>query len=845
MENRRDFLKKTSLLAGGAGIWSSLPVSIRKAISIQPDPGTTFEDAEHVVLLMQENRSFDHCFGTLQGVRGFNDPRVIRTSDGLPAWIQTNEKGEKYVPFRLNMKDTRATWMGGLPHSWNNQVGARNDGKYDKWLYYKKPGGDYRDMPLTMGYYNREDIPFYYSLADAFTICDQNFSSALTGTTANRSYFWSGTIRESVDKPANVLNTDTYYNNEAHWKTFPERLEENEISWKVYQNEISVQTGLAGEDATWLGNFTDNNLEWFANYNVRFHKAHYDYLTKRVGELPDEIKQLKNQIKTEKQNQAVKLKKILANKEEQLKAFKKEIRKWSPENFEKLTDFQKNIHNRAFTTNAGEALYHQTDPFIYEENGIKRELRIPKGDVLHQFRKDVSDGNLPMVSWIVAPRQFSDHPSAPWFGAWFVSEVLEILTKNPDVWKKTIFILNYDENDGYFDHQPPFTAPKPGDLNYGKVSEDIATDTDFVTKQESLQRPPDSSAYGIESPIGLGYRVPLIVASPWTRGGWVNSQVFDITSTIQFLEKFLLSKTGKNIKESNISEWRRVVTGDLTSVFRPYKGEEIRFPQFVEREAFVKQIYNAKFLNPPSGYRSLTSQEIKKASDGFWQDLLPGQEKGIRNACSLPYELLVQGGLTEDSRSFRIQFSAGNKYFGKRSAGAPFNVYAGNRYLKNGIWQEACNWAMAVKAGDEINYDWPLENFENEEYNLRVYGPNGFYQEFKGDSYFYKHVGVSIKSEQDPKTGRLTGNVVVILKNMSDQSVAFEIVDNSYGSKEQTVDITGGTMTRKVSIDLRKNFGWYDLTVLLAGRKNFLRRFAGRIETGRPSRTDPLLGRIS
>ena len=191
MDTRRDFIKKASLLAGGTSIWGSLPASIQKAISINPAPGTTFEDAEHVVFLMQENRSFDHCYGTLQGVRGFNDPRAITIPGNHPVWMQTNKEGKKYVPFRLNINDTKATWMGGLPHSWDNQIDARNNGKYDQWLEAKRPGNKaYKEMPLTMGYYNREDIPFYYALADAFTVCDQHFCSSLTGTTPNRSFFF-------------------------------------------------------------------------------------------------------------------------------------------------------------------------------------------------------------------------------------------------------------------------------------------------------------------------------------------------------------------------------------------------------------------------------------------------------------------------------------------------------------------------------------------------------------------------------------------------------------------------------------------------------------------------------
>ncbi|HJT74658.1 MAG TPA: alkaline phosphatase family protein, partial [Chitinophaga sp.] len=197
MDTRRDFIKKAALLSGGTGLLGVLPASVQRALAINPAPGSSFLDAEHIVLLMQENRSFDHCYGTLKGVRGFNDPRAIKLPNNNLVWLQSNAEGQTFAPFRMDLKDSKVTWMSSLPHSWENQVDARNDGKYDRWLDVKRSGNkEYADLPLTMGYFTREDIPFYYSFADAFTICDQNFCSSLTGTTPNRLYFWSGTIRE-------------------------------------------------------------------------------------------------------------------------------------------------------------------------------------------------------------------------------------------------------------------------------------------------------------------------------------------------------------------------------------------------------------------------------------------------------------------------------------------------------------------------------------------------------------------------------------------------------------------------------------------------------------------------
>src|SRR5262245_30935203 len=130
---RREFLKHTGLLTAASGLAAALPESIRRAAGIAPDSGTSYLDAEHVVILMQENRSFDHSFGALRGVRGFNDPRAITLANGNPVWVQTNDRGESYAPFPLRIKETSATWMGSLPHSWTNQVDARNNGRYDRW----------------------------------------------------------------------------------------------------------------------------------------------------------------------------------------------------------------------------------------------------------------------------------------------------------------------------------------------------------------------------------------------------------------------------------------------------------------------------------------------------------------------------------------------------------------------------------------------------------------------------------------------------------------------------------------------------------------------------------------
>lgn len=551
MDTRREFLKKSALLSGAA--WASLPAAITKAAAISPTAGTTFLDAEHVVILMQENRSFDHCFGTLRGVRGFGDPRAIRLSNGDPIWLQTNEAGASYSPFRLNLTESNATWMGSLPHSWTDQVDARNGGRCDRWLDAKRSGHpEYEDMPLTMGYYSRDDIPFYHALADAFTICDQHFCSSLTGTNANRLYLWSGTIREPHvnDAPARVQNSDTDYGREAQWMTFPERLESHGISWKVYQNEITLPSGLVGEEDAWLANFSDNPLEWFAQFGVRFAAGRGAYLERQTALLTKKFDALK--LRATEDAKSTSLEAEINKHLAELDDIERERAQWTRAKFEQLPQRDRNLHEKAFATNCGDPKYRQLETLTYQDGDTDRQVQVPAGDVLHQFRQDVLKGELPTVSWLVAPERYSDHPGSAWYGAWYLAEALNILTQDPEVWKKTIFILTYDENDGYFDHIPPFVPPHPTQTNSGLVSKGIDTELEYVTMEQELARKPASEAR--ESPIGLGYRVPMIIASTWSRGGYVCSQVFDHTSPLQFLETLLSHRIGREIKETNISQ---------------------------------------------------------------------------------------------------------------------------------------------------------------------------------------------------------------------------------------------------------------------------------------------------
>jgi phospholipase C len=839
MDNRREFLKRASLLAGGTSMLNILPMPIQKALAINPEPGSTYLDADHIVILMQENRSFDHTYGTLQGVRGFNDPRAITLPNKNPVWLQTNQKGETYPPFHLDIKDTKATWMSSLPHSWSNQVDAWNHGRYDKWLDAKHSGNkEYSEMPLTMGYYTRQDIPFYYALADAFTVCDQNFCSAFTGTTPNRVYFWSGTIREKQEAAAQakVWNGDVDYDNWANWTTFPERLEKNGISWKVYQNELSVGVGLEGEEDSWLANFTDNPLEFFAQYNVKLTPGYITNLPKYAALARAEIQKMELALPTLTGKEAEDLRNKIAEYKKYLVKNADEQKIYTTEKFNQLSEFEKNIHNKAFTTNKNDPHYHELTSLKYQDGNIEREVLVPKGDVLHQFRDDVKKGELPTVSWIVAPENFSDHPGSAWYGAWYISEVMDILTHNPEIWKKTIFILAYDENDGYFDHIPPFTVPNPTIEGTGLTSKGIDTGVEYVTK---LQQSSDAQSVR-ESPIGLGFRVPLVIASPWSRGGYVNSQVFDHTSTLQFLEKFLNNKYGKKIEEKNISQWRRAVCGDLTSNFRTYNSEQITTPASLKRDEVVEDIHKAKFKKLPSNFKNLTAAEIEQIKkDPSAVDFMPRQEKGIRAACPLSYDLYVDGQLSADKKSFEIQFKSGNQVFGQQSLGSPFNVYTPGHYKNKALE----SWAYTVVAGDALKDNWSIANFENNVYHLCVYGPNGFFREFKGSS---NNPDVDILCDYEHaklNTKRLTGNIALHIKNKSGRKQVLEIIDNAYKNPVVTKNLAATGSDSTIILNLGKSHHWYDFSIKIKGHDLFESRYAGHIETGESSKTDPAMGK--
>jgi len=160
----------------------------------------------------------------------------------------------------------------------------------------------------------------------------------------------------------------------------------------------------------------------------------------------------------------------------------------------------------------------------------------------NNFAHDVKRNKLPAVSWIIPPDGYDEHPpAAPALGEWYTAQVLATLMSNPKVWASTVLFIMYDENDGWFDHVAPPTPP-------------ANTPGEFLTDS-----PLSGDAGGVVGPIGLGVRVPMMVVSPFSRGGWVNSDTFDHTSQLQFIaERF-------GVPIPNVSQWRLNTVGDLTS----------------------------------------------------------------------------------------------------------------------------------------------------------------------------------------------------------------------------------------------------------------------------------------
>ncbi|MEY9967221.1 phospholipase C [Streptacidiphilus sp. MAP12-16] len=682
--NRRRFMQ----LAGGTAAMSALSTSIARAAEIPANRRTgSLRDVDHIVVLMQENRSFDHYFGTLRGVRGFGDPRPVVLPNGKPVWYQS-DGAKDVLPFRPEANNLGLQFIEDLPHDWNSSHAAWNQGTYDKWVPAKSS--------TTMAYLTRDDIPFHYALADTFTICDAYHCSLIGPTDPNRYYMWTGyTGNDGTGGGPVITNAEAGYS----WTTYPERLEQAKVSWKIYQDVgdgLDANGSWGWTNDAYIGNYGDNSLLYFDNYR---------------------------------------------------------------------------------NAKPGDPLYDKA------RTGTDNKAGQGYFDIL---KADVLAGELPQVSWIVAPEAFTEHPNWPVnYGAWYISQVLDALTANPEVWSRTALLITYDENDGFFDHVvPPFAPSSPAQ---GGSTVDVTGE---------ILNPPASSGFAA-GPYGLGQRVPMIVVSPWSKGGYTCSQVFDHTSIIQFIEKRF------GVHEPNISPWRRAVTGDLTAAF-----------DFSRSDPKVPALPGVTGYFPPDRDRHPDFVPTPPANPA-----LPKQEPGLRPARPLPYDLSADARTDTAAGSLTIDFASHAR------VGANFYVTSSTH--------PAGPWTYTVEAGRQLSGSWSAGSDSRGAYDFTAYGPNGFLRQFRGT---VGSAGAEVAARHD----RTSEEVRLVLSNHGSTSVRFTITD-AYDAKHPVTHLLrpGAQLTHVAHVE--DNHGWYDLSVVSDRDGAFLRRLAGHVETGRPSTSDPAI----
>ncbi|HTI18003.1 MAG TPA: phospholipase C, phosphocholine-specific [Trinickia sp.] len=695
--SRRDFLRAAAQAAGAAAAMGVLPIGIRNALAIPAHDATrSIEDVEHIVILMQENRSFDHYFGTLRGVRGYGDRRTITLPNGQPVWHQPTAAGAGYVlPFHPSAPDLGLQFLQDLPHDWTTTHTAWNGGRYDQWVPAKGT--------TTMAYLTRQDIPFHYQLADAFTICDAYHCSTLTSTDPNRYYMWTGWVGNDGGGGGPVLdNAEAGYS----WSTYPEVLQAAGISWKVYQDigtGLDANGGWGWTQDAYIGNYGDNSLLYFDQYR---------------------------------------------------------------------------------NAQPGTPLY---------DNARTGTNVAVSGGYFDELKRDVQNGTLPQVSWIAAPEAYCEHPNWPAnYGAWYVDQVLQALTSNPEVWSKTVLLITYDENDGFFDHVAPPFAPwsdATGRSTVPTTNEYFAGNSQYAA-----------------GPYGLGPRVPMIVVSPWSKGGWVCSQTFDHTSIIRFIEKRFGGT--HDLSEANITAWRRAVCGDLTSAF-DFANPNASFPTLPDTSGYAPpdQLRHPDYVPMPPTAQSM-----------------PNQEPGIRPARALPYELFVRAHAQTEKSTLQLEF------VNTGDAGATFLAY-------QPMTGDAPR-AYTVEAKKRINDELPVN--ADGSYRFAVHGPNGFVRGFAGTTVPHSSNNVGAKPEVTQAYDVANGNIELRLNNLGTSACTFSIL-NAYDGKTVTRKVVGGQSV-DLYVDLRACYGWYDLRVSVDTDASFERTLAGHVETGHSSMSDPALG---
>lgn len=713
--NRRTLLRNTAITAGSALAISALPYAIRRALTVPAaSKNRSIDDIKHVVILVQENRSFDHYFGTLRGVRGFKDPRPIPNCNGNV--FRQNHNGTCFGPWHANTKsmETIATLNVHNPdHQFPSSQWAWGQGTMTNWPSIKNP--------FSMAYFRREDLPFQYALAEAFTICDA-YHCAITGPTGpNRVVLMSGSNYDPAIRSAG--SNSTIYDAEVYnermlvsgsmpspgykfltkdrpftWPTIPEVLESAGITWKFYHDPNDIWNGL---------------------FNP-----------------------------------------CLA------------FRTWQ------------------------DASKKKTSPLY--RNGMT--LR-----TIADLASDVKNACLPEVSWILPGRNQSEHPGSGGStnqAADFIATILDALTANPDIWSKTVLFITFDESDGFFDHAAPPAIPSIDALGniMGKSTASIVGEYFQDTTARSYLDANDTIS-GPVRPWGLGFRVPMYVVSPWSKGGYVNSQVFSHHSVGMFLEK----RFGVVIPA--ISPWHRAVCGDLTSTldFANPNAEPPAMPDMPQYAALDARQAELPAAAPPMSPESLY------------------QESGFRLSRALPYELHTRSIIAKDS-TVTLEFA------NTGSAGAVFHVY--DRLHLDRIPKR-----YTVEGGKTLTDIWDTTE-DSGDYDLWVSAPNGFVRVFCGNT--IRDVDADIRLHYSTNTEEL----YIEILNRSSVAINTRIEDISYRTGGPwALPVAAGDRSQ-LSFRLSSSMNWYDFNVHLGSNTTWARRFAGRMETGKNGISDPAIGTV-
>ena len=725
--SRRRFLAVTAAAAGTVAAGAPPALGGPPRATKGPRHGD-IRDVKHVVVLMQENRSFDHYFGSLRGVRGFGDRSTITLPGGLSVFEQPTTRPGLPVtttqyPWHLSDAppssypsghrppdaETGAQGYGGTSHSWDDQHEAWQGGLMNGWV-------DAKGGLTTLGYLNRGDIPFHYALADAYTIGDAYHCSVLSATGPNRTYLWSGTIdAQQKYSSFTAYNGGDELGQNLLWETYAETLQRAGIRWKVYQ---------CADD------YGDNGLEYFKNF------AQYD-------------------------------------------------------------------PTQGGTAAPGDPLY---------DNGVANVPEPLTGrtanadNLANAIRADVAGGTLPQVSWVVTNQAFSEHPDgAPNDGAYFVNGVLDALNSDPDVFNSTLVIINYDENDGQFDHVPPPVAP-PGtpDEYYQETAGTLAS-------------------YGVAGPVpvGLGFRVPLILISPWTRGGWVTSEVSDHTSIIQFLERWTAA-IGRPAICPNISDWRSVC-GDLTGAF------DFSSPVFGK----PKLPPTAVIGDPPGG----------SYSPPVTTNAMPTQEPGTRPARRLPYQPNANlDGFTSGNGVVTAQLSFSNNapHAAKASHFAVYNNAANESFAGYPALAPGQYTVEPVRSSDNTTVSGSVEVVPGTsagKYDVTVVGPNRFLRHFTGDV-LTGDTTSQVRATYYPDGFGRRPTLALDLINNGPAPVTFTVAPNNYsGDRPLTFHVAAQSRATHRLDPLTSSKGWYDVSVTVSSDGSWLRRYVGHLEDGTDSIT--------